>query len=144
MGVAARIARKMVAKVAPQHIGILWLFRPIQRAGTLGLSMPQSFTGQDANARPLSGTIRLSMEGIMELRYLHDKCPGYKTVDSPLWWHKRGLSQTASGYGSKLTSPRMVELPDGRKRRVYVTIWSNIGTAWITLDGERWILRDCD
>ena len=64
----------------------------------------------------------------------------YSFIDKPLWWHTRGLSQTASGYGGKLTSARCVVLPDGRVRRVYVTCFSNSGTAWIVLDGCRRIV----
>lgn len=66
----------------------------------------------------------------------------YEIIDRPLWFHMAGLSQTASGYGKKLTSARVVRLPDGRERRVYVTIYSNSGTAWIVLDGARRIIRD--
>ena len=66
----------------------------------------------------------------------------YSIEDRPLWWHLKGLSQTASGYGKKLTSSRVLRLADGRVRRVYVTIYSNAGTAWIVLDGQRRIIRE--
>ena len=66
----------------------------------------------------------------------------YTFVDAPLWWHTRGLSETASGYGRALTHPCKVKLPDGQLRRVYVTIYSNAGTAWIKLNGARRIVRD--
>jgi len=52
-------------------------------------------------------------------------------IDNPLWYHKRGLSQTASGYGSKLTTPYMIQLC-GRTYRIYCTTYSNSGTCWIT------------
>lgn len=61
----------------------------------------------------------------------------YEVIDRPLWWHKQGRQQTKSGYGAKLTSSRCVQLPDGRVRRIYVTCYSNAGSAWIMLDGER-------
>lgn len=61
----------------------------------------------------------------------------YEIVDRPLWWHVAGLQQTASGYGRKLTSARCVRLPDGRERRIYITQFSNAGSAWIVLDKER-------
>lgn len=61
----------------------------------------------------------------------------YELVERPLWWHKQGLTQTASGYGKKLTSSRCVKLPDGRERRVYITCYSNAGSAWIILGGKR-------
>ena len=73
-----------------------------------------------------------------KLEYLSEP---YEVLDRPLWWHKQGLSQTASGYGRKLTSSRCVRLPDGRVRRIYVTCFSNCGTAWITLNGRMVIVR---
>lgn len=68
----------------------------------------------------------------------------YTRVEKPLWWHKQGLSQTASGYGGKLTSSSCVKLADGRVRRVYVTCYGNAGSAWIMLDGRKLHLNDCD
>jgi hypothetical protein len=65
----------------------------------------------------------------------------YKTVERPLWYHKRGLSQTSTGYGRKLTSSKCAVLPDGTVRRVYVTCFSNAGTAWIILKGRPVVLR---
>jgi hypothetical protein len=66
----------------------------------------------------------------------------YELIDNPLPWHKAGLSWTASGYGAKIASHRMVRLPNGRKYRVYVTQISNAGSAWITLGGKKLYLRD--
>lgn len=45
-------------------------------------------------------------------------------------WQKRGLRETASGYGSKLTTTYKV-LYNDRWFRVYCTIFSNCGTLWI-------------
>ena len=59
----------------------------------------------------------------------------------PLEWQRQGLQQTASGYGRKLTSRYCVRLADRRLRRVYVSQFSNAGTAWITLDGARRIIE---
>lgn len=65
----------------------------------------------------------------------------FERIYRPLWWHEQGLQQTASGYGSKLTSAYVARLADGRERRIYVTQWSNAGSAWINLDGrKRWLL----
>jgi len=61
-------------------------------------------------------------------------------VHAPLWWHERGLSQTASGYGRKLTSPYKVPY-GGRLYRVYMTQYGNAGTAYIVVKGERIIIR---
>jgi hypothetical protein len=66
----------------------------------------------------------------------------YRLIEKPLAWQRRGLQETATGYGAKLTSERMVLLPDGRKRRIYITCYSNNGSAWITLGGKRLYLRD--
>ena len=55
--------------------------------------------------------------------------------ESPLWFHKQGLMQTATGYGRKLTSSKMVYW-EGRWRRVYVCCYSNSGTAYILRNGK--------
>jgi hypothetical protein len=76
----------------------------------------------------------------MNLKYLVEP---FELTDMPLWFHKAGLSQTASGYGRKLTSARCVRLPgEKRWRRVYVTQFSNCGTAWVLIKGEQFIVRD--
>jgi hypothetical protein len=49
---------------------------------------------------------------------------------APLWWQDACLSQTASGYGDKLTTRYMVLL-DKRWRRIYCYQHSNIGTLFI-------------
>lgn len=50
--------------------------------------------------------------------------------ESPLWWQERGLSYTASGYGTRVPSRYMVKWL-GRWRRVYICQISNSGTAYI-------------
>lgn len=64
-------------------------------------------------------------------------------INAPLWWHKRGLQQTISGYSSKLTTPWKLR-HDGRLKRVYVMCWSNAGTAYVLSRGEQLILRETD
>ena len=61
---------------------------------------------------------------------------GTKAFYSPLWWHKRGLSETLSGYGSRLTTPWQV-VYNGRRYRVYATCWSNTATHWIQSKGQK-------
>ena len=61
----------------------------------------------------------------------------YKLIRNPLWWHKKGLQQTRSGYGSKLVSELMVEFPDGKRRRVYFICWSNSGSPYIMMNKKR-------
>lgn len=63
-------------------------------------------------------------------------------VDAPLAWQAAGLQQTASGYGRQLNSGRIAILPDGRRRRVYVTCFSNAGTAWVRIAGRIVTLPD--
>jgi hypothetical protein len=59
------------------------------------------------------------------------------SVDLPtkvhlLWWQKRGLSFTASGYGKRIPTSYMVQLPGSpRWRRVYCTIYGNSGTCYV-------------
>lgn len=59
------------------------------------------------------------------------------TVDckrSLLWWQERGLTETATGYGNRLTSQYVVRL-NNRWRRVYICCYSNSGTAYIGKPG---------
>ena len=56
-------------------------------------------------------------------------------IYSPLWWHERGLQQTASGYGRKLTTPYKVE-HNGRLYRVYCICFSNSGSLYILPGGK--------
>jgi len=48
--------------------------------------------------------------------------------------------RTASGYGRKIPTAHRIKVKN-RWRRVYVTIYSNAGTSWITVDGKRLIVR---
>jgi hypothetical protein len=68
--------------------------------------------------------------------------PPYKVTTSMLWWQKQGLQQTATGYGGKLTSPYMLETPDGRKRRVYAMCYSNAASHYVLIKGQTIFLRD--
>jgi len=63
-----------------------------------------------------------------------------KTVYRPLPHHVAGLSYTRSGYGAKIPTPYMVSL-GGRYRRVYSTVYSNVGTLWIMVNGQKEIVR---
>ena len=57
-------------------------------------------------------------------------------VDAPLDWQKRGLQQTASGYGRKLTNSKKISF-NGRLYRLYTTIFSNSGSTWFTVKGKK-------
>ena len=64
-------------------------------------------------------------------------------IYSPLWYHKRGLMQTATGYGRKLTTRWKMRYAGGkdtsrkgRLYRIYYCIFSNCGTYYIVRNGE--------
>ena len=59
----------------------------------------------------------------------------YPTIHVPLWYHVQGLMQTASGYGNKLNTGYKVEYK-GKKRRIYCSIFSNIGRCYIIVKGK--------
>lgn len=60
-------------------------------------------------------------------------------IDSPMWYHLKGLMQTATGYGPKLNSGYKIKL-NNRLYRVYTTIWSNSGINWIIANGQKIII----
>ena len=62
----------------------------------------------------------------------------------PLWWQEKGLSYTASGYGRKIPTRYMVQL-NGRWRRVYCCIFSNVGTCYVgNLSSDAMIVSDIE
>jgi hypothetical protein len=69
----------------------------------------------------------------------------FEQRESPLWWHNQGLSYTASGYGKKIPTSRMIRFA-GEKgwRRVYVMQFSNSGTAYVIVKGQILVVRDSD
>lgn len=63
--------------------------------------------------------------------------------EKPLWWQEKGLSFTATGYGSRIPTRYIVKF-NGKWRRVYIRIYSNIGTLYIGKlkpTGERLIVQ---
>jgi len=66
--------------------------------------------------------------------------PEYMIQEKPLWFHKLGLMQTATGYGSKLRSSKMVKIQN-RMRRIYYICWSNVATHYVIVRGKKYILR---
>lgn len=61
--------------------------------------------------------------------YKNIYCETSDLVMSELEFHKRGLSYTASGYGKKIPSPYMISF-NGKLYRLYVTVYSNVGSTW--------------
>jgi hypothetical protein len=60
---------------------------------------------------------------------------------APLWFHERGLMQTSTGYGSKLKTEYMIKY-NNRWRRVYCACFSNVGTCYVLIDGEKIIITE--
>lgn len=50
---------------------------------------------------------------------------------------KAPLNRSRSGYGNKLPTSWQLQLKDKRWRRVYVIQWSNAGSAYILVKGEK-------
>lgn len=60
-------------------------------------------------------------------------------VYDPPAWMKNGLVESATGYGARLNSGLKIHY-NGRLYRVYITIYSNNGTAWFKANGEKIIV----
>lgn len=57
-------------------------------------------------------------------------------IFAPLEWQKRGLQETASGYGSRLNTGMKIRF-DGRDYRLYATCFSNVSSVWFTVRGRK-------
>ena len=64
-----------------------------------------------------------------------------ETFDNPLWWQLRGLMYTATGYGKKIPTSYMVK-HNNRLKRVYMGIFSNIGSLYIKHNGHDVFVED--
>jgi hypothetical protein len=60
-------------------------------------------------------------------------------ISRPLWFHKQGLQQTASGYGRRLKTEYLFKW-QGRLRRVLCCQISNAGTLYIETKDKNWIV----
>lgn len=60
-------------------------------------------------------------------------------INRPLDWQRRGLQETRTGYGPRLKTRYMLRYA-GRLRRIYCTCYSNSGTLFIIVRGERMIV----
>ena len=63
-------------------------------------------------------------------------------IDRPLDWQRRGLMETRTGYGAKLRTRYALRYA-GRTRRLYCCCYSNSGTLFIIVRGER-VIVDVD
>jgi hypothetical protein len=69
-----------------------------------------------------------------------------KVARITLKWQRMGLQQTATGYGSKLTTEYMVKIRGLRNiwRRVYAVCHSNTASFYVVLNGRKVFVRDSD
>lgn len=70
----------------------------------------------------------IELDGV-ELATIHHMTPAQRL----------GLSYSATGYGSKIPTEYMV-LHNNRIKRVYVCIWSNVGTLFIMSKGKQLVV----
>jgi len=90
-----------------------------------------------------NSTLRMfTIDDIQPIHFQSDKTIGRLDttdsdyIDNPTWWQLKGLSETATGYGGKLTTSRMLWF-QGRLHRIYCMLYSNSGTAYILTNGKR-------
>lgn len=76
-----------------------------------------------------------------ELKYLH-KSEGGTTATrhrKPLRWQLQGLQYTATGYGRKIPTEWVIRY-NGKNYRLYCCTYSNVGTTYIIVGGEWFIV----
>ena len=64
-----------------------------------------------------------------------------KWKEDYLWWQKKGLMYTSTGYGSKIPTTKKV-LYNNRWHRVYCSIFSNSGICFICSNGKKLYISD--
>lgn len=57
-------------------------------------------------------------------------------ITRELWWQKQGLSYTASGYGGKIPTSKMIKI-NNRLYRIYCAVYSNNGSCYIVKGKNR-------
>ena len=78
----------------------------------------------------------------MENTVTYQNAP-YTVTIKRLWWQLKGLQQTATGYGGKLTTEYMLAIPGApRPYRVYAICHSNVASFYILRKGQMLFLRD--
>lgn len=56
-------------------------------------------------------------------------------AERPLEWQRRGVQYTATGYGTKIPTSKVIKWSDGKVRRVYCDIYSNVGSCYCLVHG---------
>lgn len=78
------------------------------------------------------------MSGSVELPALPDGViwPSPLAISERLLeWQRRGLQFTATGYGTKIPTSKVIRWSDGKVRRVYCDIYSNSGSCYCMIHG---------
>lgn len=60
----------------------------------------------------------------------------HAAIFAPLEWQRQGLQKTATGYGKKIPTTYMLDY-QGKRRRIYVDQYSNVGHTYIMIKGEK-------
>lgn len=50
-------------------------------------------------------------------------------------WQRRGLQYTATGYGTKIPTSKVIKWSDGKVRRVYCDVFGNVGSCYCMILG---------
>jgi hypothetical protein len=58
-------------------------------------------------------------------------------IEVPLWWQEKGLSYTATGYGSKIPTRYKTRNRAGKLVRVYATCYGNAASNWFIENGVK-------
>ena len=74
-----------------------------------------------------------------ELKYIN--MWDHEVKEKLLWWQLKGLMQTVTGYGGKLSTTKMIKV-NGRWHRIYVMQYSNSGSAYILVNKEKIFIRE--
>ena len=91
------------------------------------------------DAHSCDGFIRGNlMSGSVELPALPDGVMWPSPLamsDRMLEWQRRGAQFTATGYGTKIPTSKVIKWSDGKVRRVYCNIYSNAGSCYCMING---------
>lgn len=85
------------------------------------MSSPKHFTSDDVKRN---------------LQFPRIYCDKSELVYDAPEWMKRGLTETASGYGARLNSGLKIHY-NGRLYRIYTTNYGNSGSSWFKVKGEK-------
>lgn len=77
----------------------------------------------------------------LQLRWVNKMAINLEFIDAPMWYHNKGLMQTATGYGRKLNTGKKA-LVGGREYRVYASCFSNVASLYIIIKGVKVYVSD--